>query len=152
MKSSKKKDIDILTGFVDLINSTGKIERKKSGLGIGRPQNSNMKLFEISTIALVLGWKPNSICSLIGYDLNVCGKSKRLSLEEMDRLFEFVTVRAQAGSFIYYPSLMDITIIDGNAHFYFFNWNGINAEGRGGDTMAYGLKELIDYCSNLINI
>lgn len=150
MKIDSEKENNQLNGFIDMINSINKISRKKVGFGIGRPRNNNTKLFEISTVALVVGWMPNIICSLTGYELTVGGTVKKLSMEEMDNLYLFISHRNSIGAFVYIPSPFDIGITDGNSHSYYINWNGISSQGVGGHTMPIGLNELINYCDKLI--
>jgi hypothetical protein len=152
MKKAEAKENNSLNGFVEMINSINKITRKKAGFGIGIPNYPNIKLFEISTVALVVGMRSVPICYLLGNELNVYGKTRKLSIDEMDNLYLFIAYRNSLGTFQYTPAPLDFSIIDGNSHSYFINWNGINSQGEGGHSMPTGLRDLIDYCNNLVNI
>lgn len=140
-----------LNGFIDFINSKNGVSRKKNGSGKGKPINLNKILFEVSSVALVVGWRPNVICSLSGYDLTVYGKTKKLNLNEMDNLYFLIQEKNKFGGLFYVPSVFDLTIIDGNSYSYFINWNEIKSEGSGGHTMPSGLNEIIDYCNKTVN-
>ena len=146
-----EKEKQSLNGFVKFINSKSGITRKKTGSGKGNLLNPTQLLFEISTTALVVGFKPNVICSLQGYRLTVGENTKNLSLDQMDNLYEFVEQKNSIGAFSYVGSYFDLTLNDGNSHSYFINWNGIKSEGGGGHTMPSGLTELFEYCINLVN-
>jgi hypothetical protein len=151
MKNKSEKENQSINSLINFVNSKNGIIRKKVGSGKGKPSNPNQKLFEISSISLVMGWKPIVICSLEGNSLTVGDKSKKLSLDQMDNLYDYIEQENNIGAFLYIGSLFDLTIIDGNSHSYFINWNGITAEGNGGHTMPSGLNELIEYCINLVN-
>ncbi len=147
----EEHEVNPLKGFIDFINTKSGITRKKTGSGKGKPVNPNQLLFEISSVALVVGFMPNVICSLQGYNLTVGEKTKKLSLDQMDTLYEFIEQKNSIGAFLYVGSYFDLTLNDGNSHSYFINWNGIKSEGGGGHTMPSGLNELIEYCINLVN-
>lgn len=76
----EEKENKPLNEFVDFINLKNGIIRNKAGSGKGKPVNLNQTLFEISTLALVLGCVPNIACSLRGYELTVYGKTKKIIL------------------------------------------------------------------------
>ena len=142
---------DLLSCFVNFINSTNNIRRITVGSGRGRPLNSNIHLIEIKRIVLAAGMREDTILSLKGYDLIVWDKTKKLCLEEMDELFDFVKSEFKSGRFQYCNSNFDLTIIDGNSHLYSINWNGIKFDENGGNTMPDGFSRLIEYCNFIIN-
>jgi hypothetical protein len=146
----KSNDEQILNDFIDFINTQSGNSRHGAGYGQGRPSHPNEKLLEISSIALVVGFKPDVICSLIGYDLTVYRKTKKLSLREMDDLFSFVQEKIDSGSLKYIPTGFDLTIMDGNSYSYFISWNGVKSHGSEGHTMPNGLNNLLDYCERII--
>ena len=147
----EKNENHPLNGFIDFINSKNGISRKKTGSVIGKPINLNQILFEILSTALVIGWRPNSVCSLQGYDLTVHGKTKKLNLNEMDSLYILIQEKNNSGGLYYVPSGIDLTIMDGNSYSYSINWNGIISQGNGGHTMPSGLIEIINYCNKIVN-
>ena len=145
-----EKNNNSLNGFVNFINSKSGITRKKANAGKSKQVNSNQLLFEISSIALVVGWRPNAICSLLGNNLTVYGESKKLNSDEMNNLYFLIAEKYSSRKLNYILSGFDMTIMDGNSYSYFINWNEIKSEGRGGHTMPSGLNEIIDYCNKLI--
>jgi hypothetical protein len=148
---NQKPENEHLFGFVDFINSKSGTIRKPIGFGRSKPKIPNQLLFEISSVALVVGFMPSVICSLEGNKLTVDNNTKKLSSDQMDNLYDFIEQKNNNGDFLYIGSYFDLTINDGNSHSYFINWNGIKSEGSGGHTMSSGLNELIEYCTNLVN-
>ena len=150
-QNNSKKEGDSLTDFVKFINSQNNVSRIKTGTGRGKPINNNMQLINISMVVLVAGMKSTIVFSLIGYELTVWDKKKRLTQDEMDELFDFVGNQYKFGEFECHTSQFDFTIMDGNSYQYFIDWNGINFDKRGGHTMPVGFSKLIDYCKILLN-
>ena len=150
-EAKNENDVIHLNGFVNFINSKNGRIRKKNGYGKGKPAYPNQLLFELTTVGLVKGWKPDLICSLTGYLLYIHGSTKELSLDEMDSLYAFIEERNTNGTFKYIPNGNDFIIIDGNSFDFNVNWNGIKFDETGGNTMPDGLREFIDYCSKIIS-
>ena len=149
-QKNNHKEGDSLNDFVKFINAQNKISRIKNGTGRGKPINNDVKLIEVILIILVAGLKFNSIFSLIGNNLKVFGKEKKLNQDEMDELFDFVENTLKLGEFGYYPSYTDLTIIDGNSYLYNINWNGIVYHEKGGNTMPVGFSKLFEYCNKIV--
>lgn len=147
----KKNEGEILSSFVMFINSKNNKKRIIAGTGRGKPVNDKVKLLEISQIVLVAGMKPNVLVSLIGYNLNFSGVTKKITISEMDQLYDFIELQNKLGEFVYISSYSDISIIDGNDYIYYINWNSIQINHNGGNTMPSGFSKLLDYCKILVN-
>ena len=150
-QSSSKKD-DNAGSLKDLVsfikNQTPKKSKGEKNRSVGAP-HYNGELFSITHFALVGGMRL-PFCTLIDNTLTLGEKSKQLTRQEMDKLYQFMLEKHTKKEFDYFPFAIDIGIIDGNAFYFHSNWGKLVFYISGGNTMPNGINDLIEYIETIL--
>ena len=145
-KDDKAGSLKDLVSFIK--NQTPKRSKGLSNSGV-ETHDYIGELFYITHYALVGGMRP-PFCTLIDNTITLGDKSKKLTKQEMDKLYQFMLEKYTKKEFDYFPLAFDIEIIDGNTFDFHSNWGKMVFYISGGNTMPQGIIDLIDYIKIII--
>lgn len=153
MRQNQSKKNDKAGSLKDLVsfikNQTPKKSKGRTNWGV-ETHDYTGKLFSISHYAVVLGMR-SPFCTLIDNTLTLGDKSKKLTKQEMDKLYQFMLEKYTNKEFDYSQFSIDIGIIDGNHFDFQSNWGKLVFYISGGNSMPKGISALTDHIKTIIN-
>jgi hypothetical protein len=147
MSQNQSKD-DKAGSLKDLVSFIKNQKPKEySGPSVTRGSETPV-LLSISRYGSMRGIMP-PFCTLIDNNLTCRGKCKKLTNQEMERLYQYILEKHKRKEFDYFR-LEDLGIMDGNCFDFISNWRELNFSISGGNSMPKGISELIDHIEKIL--